>query len=413
MNQKLQEFSHQKSDYERPNLDRTNIPLPVAEQRPGDVNKAVDTNAAGAIPTTLSVPSLRSKRRAFTFMITALTMGFLLVAFNSPWCNEFLAPGPLSSPHAQLLAGRGVERCAACHGAASEGFAGWVSGHHGATGQSELCMKCHENTLNSDFALQPHCISEQALRRVTQKNPSCSITGKLVGWAGLSHGNEIACSTCHKEHHGNVSLSQLTDRQCQSCHSQNFHSFEKDHPEFNKWPQTTRQRLAFDHGTHLNLHFKNAKVEFNCNFCHVDDGTQKVKRMASFEQSCGNCHAQQIADSGQSGWTLFELPRLDMAAIEDLKLDVGNWPASATNDFDGELPPMMRVLLAGDADLQTVISQLDKDFSFVDIDADDADSVALAVDLVWGIKRLLHDLGQHGQAAIDQRLAYVMGQRFS
>ena len=135
--------------------------------------------------------------------------------------------------------------------------------------------------------------------------------------------------------------------------------------------------------------------------------------MASFEQACGSCHAQQIADSGQTGWTLFELPRLDMVAIEKANLDVGNWPASATSDFDGDLPPMMRMLLAGDRDMQKVLSQLAVDFSFGDIDIDDADSVELAVELVWGIKRLLHELSRDGQAAIDQRLSIVMGDRYS
>ena len=49
----------------------------------------------------------------------------------------------------------------------------------------------------------------------------------------------------------------------------------------------------------------------------------------------------------------------------------------------------------------------------MDIDIDDPDSVELAVELVWGIKRLLHELSQGGQAAIDGRLAVVMGDRYS
>ena len=414
MNQKLQDFTHEKSTYERPNLNRTTYTLPTFDA------DGETSSASGDLPRhEYTVPALRSRRGAFTLAMTALTIGFLLIALNSPWSKEFLAPGPLSSPHAQLLAPEGADRCAACHGAANASFAQWISGHHGATSegqpvqQSALCMKCHDNTLDAEFALHPHGVSSKDLANAVGEESSGSVVGSLVSMAGLSHGNEVACSVCHQEHHGNVSLSQLTDQQCQSCHQNTFHSFETDHPEFKSWPQTSRQNIAFDHGSHLNKHFKNAKVEFNCSMCHRDDDQQDVKRMASFEQACGTCHAQQIVDSGQSGWTLFELPRLDMAAIEDLKLDVGNWPTAATGDFDGDLPPMMRMLLAGDRNLTDVVSQLSEDFSFGDINIDDDNSVALAVDLVWGIKQLLHDLAEHGQAAVDQRLMEVMGSQYS
>ena len=413
MNQKLQDFSHEKSDYERPNLNRRTVTLPNFDTEVNPGSGSLPNEVTPAQQVVLELPSLRARRGAFTLAMTGLTIGFLLIAMNSPWSKEFLAPGPLSSPHAQLLAGRGVERCSACHGAADESFAAWLSGHQGATAQSELCMKCHENTLDAAFAMKPHGISMEQLAHFSQKTVEGSIAANLASMTGLSHRNEVACSVCHQEHHGNVSLSQLTDQQCQSCHSQTFHSFETDHPEFNQWPQINRQNIAFDHGTHLNKHFKNANTEFNCNLCHVDDSSQKVKRMASFEQACGSCHAQQIADSGQAGWTLFELPRLDMAAIEEAKLNVGNWPASATSDFDGDLPPMMRMMLAGDPDLQKVMSQLDEDFSFGDIDIDDADSIELAVELVWGIKRLMQELSETGQAAIDRRLSIVMGERYS
>lgn len=412
MNQKLQDFAHDQSTYERPNLNRTTYTIPSFDVAGDDASSTFE----------FTVPALRARRGAFTLAMTALTIGFLLIAMNSPWSNEFLAPGPLSSPHAQLLAAEGADRCAACHTAANASFSQWITGHHGVTSmnsegqpvqQSALCMKCHDNTLDAEFALNPHGVSSEDLSAAAGREARESMVGSLVTMAGLSHGNEIACSVCHQEHHGNVSLSQLTDQQCQSCHQETFHSFETDHPEFDSWPQTSRQNIAFDHGSHLNKHFKSANVEFNCNLCHRDDGQQDIKRMASFEQACGACHAQQIADSGQSGWTLLELPRLDMKAIEDLKLNVGNWPAAATGDFDGELPPMMRMLLAGDENMTDVMSQLREDFSFGDINIDDDDSVALAVDLVWGIKQLLHDLAEDGQAAVDRRLMQVMGADYS
>ncbi len=418
MNFNPQELSQKHSDYERPNLNTEIVALPTFNQETDRDDNSVTNDLS---PIELTLPSLRSRRGSFTFAMTGLTIGFLLIAFNSPWSKEFLAPGPLSSPHAQLLAGRRGARCGACHGAAHESFSRWASGHQDDTAQIALCMKCHEKTIGNSFALYPHGISTEQLAHCSgnadtvplSPAPQDSITGQLVRFSGLSHGNEITCSVCHQEHHGNVSLSTLTDQQCQSCHAQTFHSFETDHPEFNQWPQIARQRIAFDHGTHLNKHFKNAQTNFECNLCHVGDGQQKVQRLTSFEQACGNCHAQQIADSGQTGWKLLALPILDMAAIESQKLNVGNWPVVATGDFDGELPPMMRLLLAGDRKTLETISKLKSDFSFGDIDTDDPESVELAVELVWGIKRLLHELAQEGQTAIDRRMSAVMKDRFS
>ena len=410
MNQKLQDFSHDKSDYLRPNSNRSTYVLPNFPTDHGQEDSPQNDEAVAApvTPITLTMPSLRARRGAFTLAITTLTIGFLLIAMNSPWNKEFLAPGPLSSPHAQLLAAKGAGRCADCHGAANESFSGWVAGHHGAAAQSTLCMKCHDNTLDADFALQPHGISSDQLETVSAKYPSGNgVTDTLLTSMGMAHGNEIACSVCHQEHHGNVSLSKLTDQQCQSCHQETFHSFETGHPEFANWPQLSRQNIAFDHGSHLNKHFKNANTEFNCNLCHVDGNRQSVKRLASFEKACASCHSQQIADSGQKGWTLLSFPILDMKAIEALNMDVGNWPVAATGDFDGELPPMMRMLLAGDEQLAEVIEGLPADFSFGDVDADDQKSVAAAVELVWGIKRLLQTLARDGRSGLEQRLSKV------
>ena len=47
--------------------------------------------------------SLRQRRKLFTWSVTALTLGVILILSTSPYRMELLAPGPLSSPHAQLL----------------------------------------------------------------------------------------------------------------------------------------------------------------------------------------------------------------------------------------------------------------------------------------------------------------------
>ena len=322
VSQPLQDYSFKNSQYERPNQSFVYVPLPASDEgvASGEVlyQRPVDN---GETPVLVKA-ALRKQRGMFTFAMTALTVGFLLIGLNSPWSNEFIAPGPLSSPHAQILGDMGSDRCAACHQQADASFSQWAMSMVGASSanvpadhhQSQLCMKCHEKNFALDLALNPHNIPTEELNALTTNGSSSAFA--IKSGLGLNHGNQIACNACHREHHGDVSLSRLTDQQCQSCHQQTFHSFETDHPEFTKWPLQRRQNIAFDHGTHFQKHFPANKTAFACNQCHTADLTGNVQQTTPFEQSCGACHAQQIADSGDRGWTLFALPMIDMKAVE-------------------------------------------------------------------------------------------------
>jgi len=432
VNQPLQDFSFEQSQYQRPNQSVVYVPLPDGEevithgQELYQAPRVLDGDDAKPF---LKSRSLRKRRGIFSCAMTALTLGFLLIAFNSPWSNEFVAPGPLSSPHAQILGKLGSDRCAACHQAVDQSFGQWMmtavgastadaaqhaddvggSAHH----QSQLCMKCHGEKFDAALALNPHGASGELLEELTAKAGgggwTSSVTQTVATRLGMAHGKTIACNACHREHHGDVSLSQLTDQQCQSCHHQTFHSFEDGHPEFSVASQSRRQRIAFDHGSHLNKHFPANKTSFDCAQCHVDDLTNNTKLTAPFEQSCGGCHQQQIAESGDRGWAMFALPMIDMGAIEQHGMSVGNWPMAASSDFDGALPPMMGVLLAADSKTNSVLARLGEDFSFGDIDPDDKTSVADAVELVWGIKRLLNDLAVGGRNALRERFTKATG----
>ena len=435
VNQPLQDFSFERSQYQRPNQPVVYVPLPDGEEV---VSKGQELYRKPAVSQDdsekpiLKMRSLRKRRGIFSFSMTALTLGFLLIGFNSRWSKEFIAPGPLSSPHGQILGKLGSDRCAACHESANQSFGDWAmtavgfsadstghgsdGTHRGALHQSQLCMKCHGDSFDSSLALNPHGVSVELLDELTKKaggDWSSGVTQVVAAGLGMSHGGSIACSACHREHHGNVGLSQLTDQQCQSCHQQTFHSFEEGHPEFSSAPQERRQRIAFDHGTHLNKHFPANKTHFDCAQCHIDDPTIDAKLTAPFEQSCGACHDQQIVDSGERGWAMFTLPMIDMKAVEQHGLRVGNWPMLATGDFDGPLPPMMGVLLWADADCRAVLERLGDDFEFGDIDPGDRNSVADAVDLVWGIKRLLRDLAIGGREAIREKFTRSTGRDIS
>ena len=380
--------------------------------RPQDPKVLVPSNS-GDQSDVRTKTSLRTKRRNFTAACTAFTLGAIFIVCSSPFGKEILVPGPLSSQHAPLVAGEGADRCAACHANANGSLTNWIastflSAKKAGVSQSDLCMKCHEKSLAANFALNPHNVDPAQLEEMTRNSESAFDAGMLFHGPTNSD-NEVACSTCHREHHGAKDLTQLTDAQCQTCHSGSFHSFGSGHPEFAKWPQKRRSMIAFDHSTHSALHFPGKQREFSCNQCHVDDAFQNVKKLASFEQSCADCHNQQILESGSSGLTLVELPMIDTQAIEAFKLNVGSWPSAATGDFDGVIPPMMRVMLAADPEAKVLFEKLGSEFEFSDVDPADSEQVAHAVDMIWAIKRLLYDLSLEGPRAVRQRLESVLG----
>ncbi len=359
-------------------------------------------------------PSLRTHRRNFTIACTVFSIGFLTIMLGSPWHKEFIAPGPLSSHHAPLAAHESGDRCAACHAAANGSMASWIASFFTSAkskpiSQSELCMKCHKDSFSNSFALNPHNIDPEELAEKTRQTGGQKRLASFVFSPPVNQHNEIACAACHREHHGGLELSRLTDAQCQSCHGNQFHSFEHGHPEFTNYPQQRRSRIAFDHASHFGRHFPEKGKAFDCAQCHIDDNYQNVKRMASFEQSCADCHNSQILDSTSQGLALISLPMLDMQAIETAGLNVGNWPRTATGDFDGPIPPLMRVMLMADAEAAEILSARGPKFEFFDLDAAERNDVVDAVRLAWSIKRLLGDLSDNGPLAMQRRLEKVLG----
>ncbi len=359
-------------------------------------------------------PSLRNRRRRFTWTCTAFTLGALFILCSSPFSKEFLVPGPLTSHHAPLVASEGGARCASCHANADGSLVSWIAGTFTAAknqglSQSELCMKCHAQSLTSNFAMNPHNVDPQQLATMTAQIPTASKAARLLFQPPVNHDNQIACGVCHQEHHGGKDLTMLTDAQCQSCHGNKFHGFEHGHPEFVNWPLARRSRIAFDHTTHASKHFIDKQQAFQCSQCHLDDSFQNVKRLASYEQSCAACHNEQILDSGSQGLALIALPMLDMAAIESAGLQIGGWPLAATGDFDGEIPPMMRLLLMADPPANEILKTRGPAFEFFDFDATKPADVTDAVTLVWATKRLLGELASDGPQAIQTRLQNVLG----
>jgi hypothetical protein len=356
---------------------------------------------------TIRQTNLRTYRRNFTIACTAFTLGALLIIFSSDGGREIIAPGPLSSPHAPLVSLEGGDRCAVCHDANNKSFGTWIgslfTSHPGpGKSQSELCMKCHAHSFSSTYALNAHNICPTELSKVTQRILGTARSSD-EGSPETSTHSEIACSICHQEHHGGDQLKTLTDHQCQSCHNRAFESFEQGHPDFANYSQRRRSRIAFDHAAHFGQHFPEKGKAFECALCHQADAQQNVIRLAPFEQSCAQCHNDQILDSVSDGLVLLSLPMLDMQAIEKAGLEVGNWPLAATGDFDGKIPALMRSLLMADPLAKEVLMARGTTFDFLDLDAANPQDVKQAVELAWAIKRLIGDLATHGPQELKRR----------
>ena len=359
--------------------------------------------------------SLRTLRNLCTFGCSAAALAVLLIGLSRGWWLEFLAPGPLTLPHAQILNRASTSnRCAACH-AAGEGAAGdWAldalsGGRRFSTPQAALCLKCHEKGFDAEHALLAHGVAPQRLNpgvSATVENPPPQ-DSRLFSIPQNERG-EIACSTCHQEHHGQTfDLKQLTSQQCQTCHARQFARFSQGHPEFRRWPNERRTPIAFDHVSHQAKHFSAARRDFQCGACHHDDSRREVKLTANFQQACASCHAAKIEQSVSDGWAVFSLPGIEAATLREAGLDVGAWPERLSTSFDGAPPLAMQLLLSADERGRAALNALQGDLG--NVDPQKKEQLQAAADLVLAIKKLLHELAAEGDAALERRLTAALG----
>lgn len=365
--------------------------------RPDQDLNCVVTNLPGSVPQVqLRVKSIRRRRRAFCLALGAVTLGMILIGLNSPSQLEFLAPGPLSGHHAQILAGQGGNRCAACHGAGNQSLSVWLrdtisGGKTCPTSQSELCLKCHASTASPATAADPHTTSREYLAERTASKRS---RFRFAGFREPANSNrQLACAQCHREHHGaKFDLTAISDSQCQACHLQSFQKFEKDHPEFAWIPGRERRAIRFDHVTHANRHFAEKQTEFHCGQCHQPDSSSDVMQLTGFEKACGRCHSSTIALTGQKGWNLLELPTLDLTVLGQAGVDLGEWPESARGDFDGRLSDMAWALLAEQGNLREALQRLGPNYDFSETRLEDPQNLSDVGQVALGLKRLLRQL---------------------
>ncbi|MCG8650148.1 MAG: hypothetical protein MI861_09955, partial [Pirellulales bacterium] len=300
--------------------------------------------------------SVLSQRGVLSFCVSVAAAGIALIMLGLPQRNAMVSPGKLSAHHRQLQ-----QRCQACHVAGEGNLSDLIhASFDGQTAaqQSQLCLDCHRELGN--HPLQPHGTPRQALASLVSKSdrgePSLATRAgaALFGSPADAHA-ELACALCHTEHHGDVSLSELTNQQCQSCHTNAFDSFEVGHPEFDNYVSSRRTRIDFDHQSHYGLHFQ-AEAEtakpagHTCVDCHALDQSGQSMRVTKFSQSCAGCHQDQIEDDTSPGALIFAYPVLDIATLREKSVAIGDWPAAYPLHVrgSGRLVPLAKLLLLAD-----------------------------------------------------------------
>ena len=359
----------------------------------------------GCVQTCRPVRSLRAKRGRFIAACACLALGGAVISLSADWRNQVIKPGPLAQQHAQLLGRPGAEpNCGACHAAAAQNVGGWtmslVIAHDDLPTQSQLCMNCHAKTIAKEHALAAHNLPTGVLQKITGTR----------GAIGLAAMKDVACATCHREHHGaQFNLAAMDNAACQSCHQQRFASFAADHPEFGNWPYERRTGIVFNHASHRGKHFGEKKQAFDCRTCHVSDSTNSVEQLTAYETACAKCHDEKIATSVGRGMPMLALPTLDVDALAKAGHNIGPWPRAATGDFDGRVPPMMKLLLAADPAAAEAMAKLGPGFEFQDVDPDDPQQLAACANFALATKALLADVSKRGMEAVRERLNVALG----
>jgi hypothetical protein len=336
-------------------------------------------------------------RQTLMLNMAILVAGGLLLCMTLPQREAFFAPGGLSQKHAQLLDNHLVsDRCSLCH-PNSHATAG------SAQVQDELCLRCHVQHLPNASLRSPHDLSAAQLVKLTSKwhKPDSKPTVGAIP--------QTSCAICHIEHHGSgFDLTHMSDASCQACHQRQFESLAAGHPQFESYPYRSTRQVAFDHHAHQTKHFGTKNEPFDCARCHVDQqqtgGLGSVFRSVGFEQACASCHREAIRSATISGWALLQLPSIEAAAASDPSLGLQDWPTAAQFGYEGEISIAVRLLLAADPELQPWLMQLPANGQLQGTSHDPQVRAAVAQNIARGLRRLIADIANQGQAAWQRRL---------
>lgn len=356
-----------------------------------------------------------------------LTLGFVLITLFGNQSSGAAHPGKLSIAH-----GGANLSCDSCH---SEGSLSTLSSlgdpdfiHTRALADSKLCLDCHQGEIgewegSARFAHGWNEAQRTALVSTDKETGSLGETPLMLWLASKSNirqeglNGEMSCATCHQEHHGaDASLTKLSNNQCQVCHQDQFHGFDKGHPTFAEtdYPYSRRTRIYFDHESHYGSHF-DKKVKFiegyesawppssggSCQECHETDSQGEYMKLKGYETTCAKCHDDKFVRDG-SRITLLAIPQIESEKV------AGNWPVSRHG-----LVPLTRLLLTAEtreylrnlkSDESVSNDRIAEEEGFGELWLDD-DSRREAADMVAAdLQNLLHEVWADGSEVLGERL---------
>ena len=190
-------------------------------------------NPSGTCPHANCQPARRTQwwKNHVRALIAMVGVCAIAIVMATPWHREFVAPGPLSKAHAQILKSDGASnRCATCHPAGSLPAATWLVSFNSQVGphgtQKKLCLECHQSKMPNLARSNPHDLERDALDTLTKSKRQDPAGRKLVGSNIHWQSQDFTCSDCHREHQGALlPLDALSSEKCQVCHVQQFGSF--------------------------------------------------------------------------------------------------------------------------------------------------------------------------------------------
>ncbi|WP_182871215.1 cytochrome c3 family protein [Stieleria mannarensis] len=402
--------------------DNLEIGPPPRDDRPGDSwMPAVATDGSGD---DMRVRTWMGRRRRWSTIVLATVAVVTLLTVSFVPRATLLEPGELSTPHAQVLSGvASSDACAACHHQAAVSPWAWfrsASDAHAGVTQSDLCMDCHHRTIAPNLAYAAHNLPRSVRDQMTEtirlasKRSDGGDSGFLPRFIPDTavDQNNVACGTCHREHHGaDADLLALSNTQCQTCHSKRFGAFPESHPDWSEWPYGRGGVIAFNHATHQQTHFrawKSGTKKFDCTTCHPDVAQKRgapsaargeLARVASYEDSCMACHDESMNVLAGKGIDFLALPTLPRDALTGVE----GWPDAASGYPDGVLSPLAELMLRADQAVSSAVHKIPAaDVSRLESDADQtADQLRR---LARGFQTLIDEVGRSGQSVMRQRL---------
>ncbi|MCX4028933.1 hypothetical protein H0A36_05635 [Endozoicomonas sp. SM1973] len=268
-----------------------------------------------------AITRLKRSRLAFVLFLVVL-LGLFIILTHTPWRQQLLFPGALSSQH-----GSQQDQCISCHVRANDPVMSWL--WHTMqpltlAQQSQGCMSCHQH--KHQKGVVAHGLDEQAIRTLLPKNIEQQQADRHL--SELTSRKPLGCFNCHTEHQGTAGeLTKLSDTECDSCHLKSQQDFAKQHSDFSLARDTG---IQFNHDRHQGVFSEQGKV-FQCQQCH---GSKAEPVFPKFDQQCLSCHEETI----EKPVVLLALPR-----VATKTPDIGEWPKQRGNK---RLSAAMLALLA-------------------------------------------------------------------